>query len=570
MTRPRRRANSPLGISLFPFLAVLLCTMGSLIVLLICLVQRAGIAAPPVEDVAVAPSASAEELQKLEHALDDADFVSSQLRQKKDDLSNSLANAREEMGIAERMLREQEDKAALLRSQLVAIRQGGANSDALEAAKEMTEEVESEIEALHDAVQKKQAEMKNRPKRMSIIPHKGRNGTTQRPIYVECFADKVVIQPEGIIFTDEDFIALDSAGNPLDASLRAVKEHFAKKGVERGAEAPYPLFVVRPGGDRSFAAARAAIVSWEDEFGYELIDDSVELDYPAPDSQLESVLKRAANDARKRQEALAMALPRRFRSTNSGASDSESGGPHSGRSTQSAGTGIGVGASSQSKEQIRSASGAPTQSKPASNYAAAEARLNRAEAGTRTESVGGGDQRFLDGVAQKTPPKSRFTESAQANKESQNQFGGQPIRHGATKPGDKDGVPGGQGGAADVASEIQKRGKNWAHKRPANTIDTSVTRSLNARCTGSQLIFMPPKGGTGKPIAIEWAGDPINVVDSIALQVRNRINSWGMAIGGGYWHPVLDVEVTPDGEQRFAELVAFFDQSGIEVRRKVR
>jgi hypothetical protein len=561
MRSSRRRANSPLGISLFPFLAVLLCTMGSLIVLLICLVQRAGVSASPTDAVAVEPNVSTEELRKLENALDDADFVASQLKQKKEDLSKSLTGIRDEMGIAERMLREQEDKAKLLQSQLAAIQQGGANGDALDAANEMTEQVQLEMKALEASLRKKEAELKNRPKRMSIIPYKGKNGTTQRPIYVECFADKVVIQPEGIVFTEEDFIAVNSAGNPLDASLRAVREHFVKKRTQRGADSPYPLFIVRPGGDRSFAAARAAIVSWEDEFGYELIDESVELDYPPPDSQLATVLKRAATDARKRQEALALALPGKFRLAGggNGSANETAGQPNGSQRVGGQPGGIGGGPG-------RTSDGSLSQPKPTSGYAAAEERLAKNEAKADVASAGGPDQRYLDGVAPKEHQKSRF--SAGANDANKSEFAGEPTEHGATKSGDKDGVPGGQGGAAAI--EIQKRGKNWAHKKPANAIDTAVTRSLAVRCTGSQIIFMPPKGGAGKPIAIEWAGDPINVVDSIALQVRHRIQSWGMAIGGGHWQPVMDVEVTPDGEQRFAELTAFFDQSGIEVRRKVR
>ena len=71
-----------------------------------------------------------------------------------------------------------------------------------------------------------------------------------------------------------------------------------------------------------------AIVSWEDEFGYELIDDTVELAYSPPDPQLAEVLRRAANDARKRQEALARALPGRFRGA-----DGSGGGSSSSSST---------------------------------------------------------------------------------------------------------------------------------------------------------------------------------------------------------------------------------------------
>ena len=208
--------------------------MGSLIVLLICLVERAGVSSPAPVEFAVKAAASPEELQALENAADDAAFVFEQLKSKKVEYANALTAMRDEMGIAERLLREQEDKTNLLQSQLVAISEGNANSDALEVAKEQAEKLRNEIADLEKLRLEQAESQKNKPKRMSIIPYKGRNGTTQRPIYVECMYDRVVIQPEGIEFTQADFLAAKSAGNPLDASLRAVREHFARKGKETG------------------------------------------------------------------------------------------------------------------------------------------------------------------------------------------------------------------------------------------------------------------------------------------------------------------------------------------------
>lgn len=566
MRRSGRRANSPLGISLFPFLAVLLCTMGSLIVLLICLVERAGVSSPaPVESIAADTTSNAD-LQALENAADDADFVSQQLQQKKAEFVDALAAMRDEMGIAERLLREQEDKTKLLQAQLAAINEGNANSDALEVAKEQAEKLRKEIAALEKSRTEQIEAQKNKPKRMSIIPYQGKSGTTQRPIYVECRRDRIIIQPEGIEFLADDFVAAKSAGNPLDASLRAVREHFARKSNETGKMAPYPLFIVRPGGDIAFLQARMAIVSWEDEFGYELIDDDVELAFPAADAQLAETLRRAANDARKRQEALAKALPGRFRGTNDGAGGGSGNSSPEGPSND--GTVIGgaaIGGSGSAIARSRFVSSGKGRPKDAAS----------------TPSIGGPDSRYVDGVAPKTAEeRARFSMNERAKEEGESnkagnekskeqKFDGKPIRHGSKQYGDKDGVPGGTGGGTPPLEELQKRGKNWANK-VADSPETAIARAISVRCSGREIVFLPPKGSQSKPVAIEWDGDPITVVDSIALQVRNRIKSWGMAIGGGHWHPVLDVEVAPDGEERFNDLVAFFDQSGIKVQRKKR
>ena len=49
---------------------------------------------------------------------------------------------------------------------------------------------------------------------------------------------------------------------------------------------PYPLLLVRPSGIGAYCAARAAMKSWESEFGYELIDDDWQLAFDEPDEQL--------------------------------------------------------------------------------------------------------------------------------------------------------------------------------------------------------------------------------------------------------------------------------------------
>jgi hypothetical protein len=46
------------------------------------------------------------------------------------------------------------------------------------------------------------------------------------------------------------------------------------------------------------------------------------------------------------------------------------------------------------------------------------------------------------------------------------------------------------------------------------------------------------------------------------------MDRWGLAVLGGYWKPILTVEVRPGGEQRFAELQLLMQGSGIEVERK--
>ena len=95
---------------------------------------------------------------------------------------------------------------------------------------------------------------KRRPHCYAIIPYEGPNQTHRRPIYLECRADTVVIQPEGIELGEADFDGPLGAGNPLAAALRAAREYLVNRGTydPQCDGEPYPLLLVRPRGMISF------------------------------------------------------------------------------------------------------------------------------------------------------------------------------------------------------------------------------------------------------------------------------------------------------------------------------
>ena len=158
-----------------------------------------------------------------------------------------------------------------------------------------------------------QEQAKRRPHDFAIIPYDGPNQTHRRPIYLECRADAVVLQPEGIVFRESDFAGSLGPGNPLASALRAVREYLADRGAfdPRGDGEPYPLLLVRPQGILTYYAAREAMQSWAADFGYELIEDDWKLQFPAPDPQLAKVVDRAI--AQPRAELAAEAMLHRAR-----------------------------------------------------------------------------------------------------------------------------------------------------------------------------------------------------------------------------------------------------------------
>ena len=287
----RVRASEGPGISLFPFLAVLLCTMGALLVLLVIFSRSA------------AGNREAEEIAALEELAVERDSLRWRIEQLQAMRQKTLENLSEaRMGLAgiEDNARELSDELTSLERELAALaaeaKAGDAESAAAIAALErQLAEAEEALDAAKDAAA-------DRPPAYAIVPYDGHNGTHRRPLYIECSLDGVFLQPEGIRLKPSDFEGPPGPGNPLASALRAAREHLAERGRTSAspAQQPYPLLLVRPSGVMAYYAAREAIASWGSDFGYQLVEEHWQLSFPAPDRQLADVERRAIDEARTR------------------------------------------------------------------------------------------------------------------------------------------------------------------------------------------------------------------------------------------------------------------------------
>jgi hypothetical protein len=145
----------------------------------------------------------------------------------------------------------------------------------------------------------------------AIIPYDGPNGTHRRPIYLECNHHGLVIQPEGIVLSLSDLKPPYGPGNPLDAALRTIRAEYPSTSGSVTSN-PYPLLVVRPSGIRHYMLARAAMSGWDDQFGYELISEDLELTFPPSLPRLKEKTLLALERARQRQAALILAMPQHY------------------------------------------------------------------------------------------------------------------------------------------------------------------------------------------------------------------------------------------------------------------
>ncbi|HVW35813.1 MAG TPA: hypothetical protein VHB99_00870, partial [Pirellulales bacterium] len=294
-----RRRSSPKpqggGVSLFPFLAVLLCTMGALIVVLIVIARQARIQV--AEDVDDSPLRAELETQKA-----DLEWRIEMLRESRTKTLEQLEKQREELS-------HLEDHSRRLRSQLEELEHARSEFEKLAAGGGVeTERLKREIDEISAKIAAKERELDEALKKggkggqsYAVVPYHGPNETRRRPIYIECRSDGVVLQPDGIVLTEKDFEGDLGPGSPLVSALRAAREYLSRNQLPGEEGAPYPLILVRPDGIVAYEVVQASMESWGSEYGYELVGDDWELDFPPADPKLTLAMRQAIGEGRLRQ-----------------------------------------------------------------------------------------------------------------------------------------------------------------------------------------------------------------------------------------------------------------------------
>ncbi|MCA9261017.1 MAG: hypothetical protein KDA61_17500, partial [Planctomycetales bacterium] len=180
-----------------------------------------------------------------------------------------------------------------------------------EAELQRLEELAAEAREQLEEMQAGEASKKS----YAIVPYRGSNGTFRQPIYIECTAQGVVIQPVGVVLGSDDFAFARRAGNPLASAMRAANEYLNAQARQRGEEEapdPYPLLIVRPGGADAYLAATTAITAGGSDYGYEFVEQDTALEFPSADPRLGEVIHHAVLQARDREAVLAQLAPSRY------------------------------------------------------------------------------------------------------------------------------------------------------------------------------------------------------------------------------------------------------------------
>ena len=291
------------SVELFPFLAVLICTMGTLIVFLVVFSHQAKQQAEQQANVdALEASLMVDKSNDLSTKVEDAEWTVEQLQVGRNLMQNEIAKVQEELAHLEdhtRRLMEQLDR---LKNEWETLNKVKTDAPEISKLEEKLSALREEIEDSEKKIAAKKKKLEDNETIYAILPDEWKNGTRRRPLYVECLADRVILQPEGITLRVEDFEVDAGTKNPLAIALRAAREHMLKRS-EAGLEAadPYPLLIVRPSGISSYYVARRAM-HWEGRSGYILAGENARPEYPPRDPQLAKVLNQAVETGRRIQK----------------------------------------------------------------------------------------------------------------------------------------------------------------------------------------------------------------------------------------------------------------------------
>ncbi len=219
----------------------------------------------------------------------------------------------------EEMLRSRTDELGRLRAELA------VSGDALERERRALEELEAErtrlaraIAELHVAVAERRAQLARQRTRFRIVAFDGTRGTTRRPIVLECRRDAIRFVPENVSLGPEDLNGFTVRFNPLAQAVKALAsfwEAWNESHPEPGMEPePYVLLIVRPSGTVAFYVAQRLLAPTGIPFGYQLVQEDVELDLEPPNPEAVQALQAAILPALQQREKLIAVLARRTRS----------------------------------------------------------------------------------------------------------------------------------------------------------------------------------------------------------------------------------------------------------------
>ncbi len=332
----RRTKQPATAVSLFPFLAVLVCAMGALIFLLLVITRlirdevrseaqapvpnapapvveaivsqrsephRPAALAPlpkppasqrrpllptfapdPVPDPFIAQQAElhAQWSAGLSQLRAAAEQAAATIAAREATLSQALAAAREEHRALE---------ALRSRQQTLELAQNTQQAT-FERLQRQQSTVKSQLTDVGRKIENAQTEVLSASSKYSIIPYDGQSGATRRPIIIECTDRGLTFVSEQITLRPSDVDGFTERFNPLLAGSNALIDYWSQR-ASAGEPRPYVLLVIRPKGTVAYYIARQLLEKLEEPFGYELVTDDQQFQWPDTEAGAVAACKNA-------------------------------------------------------------------------------------------------------------------------------------------------------------------------------------------------------------------------------------------------------------------------------------
>lgn len=548
----KRRRETP-GVSLFPFLAVLICTMGVLIVLLVIAVQSAS-----VDSQTALAEYTGEQTQRLKEAQEKAEFHAFEvqsLTEARREVSDRLSLARADREYLLQQIRETEASARVLADQYRAMQAIAGQRDAETETNNVLMQanvasLKASVAMLESQVATARETANSQPPRRDyqIVPYSGTGGTDRRPIFVECTAGGLTLQPHGVTIATEDFVDPSAIGNLLDSVLIAIRGYYQKHQLDDATTRAYPLLVVRPDGASNYMLARHAMLSWDDEFGYELVEAGTPLNFGVADAQLTQTIIDEIATAKRRQLAIARNKAMRSLSEQGEligdrfASVNEPSNAHGRRGSDAPGNESGSSESFASGFNASQRNRDLSDDKSPNEYSVFEKPAEHPPIQSQNRRVASSQQ----------PASSQQSLSSSQGPSSQ-------ARPASSQEGSGPSVA----GSGDPQSIASFRGRNWA--LPSHTSGAAAyVRPIRLSCEANRIQVLSQDQIVA---TIEIADSMERATGRLVSEVWKTIDQWGIAGDQAFWKPELRFSVMPGGERRFAQLQAMLDESGLIVEK---
>ena len=117
----------------------------------------------------------------------------------------------------------------------------------------------------------------------------------------------------------------------------------------------------------------------------------------------------------------------------------------------------------------------------------------------------------------------------------------------------------------DVKPISVSAGHGWAASR-AEGKATPVSRPINIVALKDRWLLRSDVEPGKFEANLTMEEGPQKAGEQLALAMRKRVDSWGIAVVGGYWSPSLTIEAASDAQQSVARLERLLEGSGVEIK----